>query len=244
MSKKIEYQYAMRQRGQNAAHLVTVWALNAILFSWLFLDLKISLKNWESLLLIPLVVAFVSVLNRLINSNMKAILVYWTPLRPIASFRYPLPGMRAFSELYKRDTRIDPVGLSGHFGGNTPTDPKEQNRAWFMLYVSVKSNPSVLSCYRDYMFSRDYASMSLILLFLMIGLAFYYSKEPIRPICYSIAIVLQCVLVKRQAARHGEIFVTTVLAMALLNQSSPLAPIEDVDSQDSLEDSVDDDSPS
>ena len=111
MSKKIIYQYAMNQKGQNAARLITVWVLNALLFSWLFLDLEIPLTNWTSLLFTPLAVGFISVLNRLIDSENKAKLVYWSPRKPIASVRYPFPGMRAFSELYRKDTRIDPIGL-------------------------------------------------------------------------------------------------------------------------------------
>lgn len=41
-------------KDQNAARLITIWALNAFFFLWIFLDWRISTDNWESLLLGPL----------------------------------------------------------------------------------------------------------------------------------------------------------------------------------------------
>ena len=142
-------------KDQNAARLITIWALNAFFFLWIFLDWRISADNWQSLLLGPLGVVLASIVNGLVGSDTKASIVFWR-------WNHPLPGTRVFSELIKCDNRIDQSRAELQIRGIFNLPPDEQNILWFEYYASVQANPLVISSERGYLFYRDYVSMLVI----------------------------------------------------------------------------------
>jgi hypothetical protein len=45
-----------------------------------------------------------------------------------------------------------------------PTDPQEQNAKWFQLYRRVADRLTVQAAHRNYLFYRDYAVISILLI--------------------------------------------------------------------------------
>ena len=75
---------------KNAVRLFTVWGVNALAFAWAFLGLYPFGSDWDSLYLVPLVIAIAAVLNGLIDPVSKERMVFF-------HWKYPFPAARAFS---------------------------------------------------------------------------------------------------------------------------------------------------
>ena len=85
---------------QNATRLLTVWTGNAIIFAWAFLDFEPTVDKWQSLLIVPLIVAATAILNGVID-----------PFRP-RHFQNPyLNSLLLTAEA--RGTRSDPKSATG-----------------------------------------------------------------------------------------------------------------------------------
>lgn len=147
----------------------------------------------------------IGVLNAQLSSDMKARIVF-------GKWRYPLPGAEAFSRFAKADDRIDYSALEAQFGP-FPTSPKEQSALWYKLYKTIGDDPSVRQVHREYLFTRDYACLALMLV-LIFGPIGLMKIEPMSTaLTYWGLLVLQFVLVVRASRNHGRRFVTTVLAL-------------------------------
>ena len=200
-------------KDQNAARLITIWALNAFFFLWIFLDWRISTDNWESLLLGPLGVVLASIVNGLVGSDTKAKIVFW-------KWNHPLPGTRVFSELIKRDNRINQSRAELQVKGIFKLSPDEQNILWFEYYASVQTNPLVISSERGYLFYRDYVSMLAIFSIPALLFGYYYSENMHSSVIYAISMALQYSLVMPVAIRTGNRFATTVVAVNFAQESN------------------------
>lgn len=97
------------------------------------------------LLLITLVVTF---MNRMGTDQVKLALVFWR-------VKHSLPGCRAFSKLAVGDPRIDLGRLKRAVGGEFPSDPEEQNKAWYRLYQQVRDSASIEDAHKEYLLFRD-----------------------------------------------------------------------------------------
>ena len=95
--------------------------------------------------LISLVVTF---MNRMGKDRVKQALVFWR-------IEDALPGCRAFSEHALKDPRIDLIALKRAVGGEFPTHPGEQNKAWYRLYQQVQDSPSIEDAHKEYLLFRD-----------------------------------------------------------------------------------------
>ncbi|WP_374312854.1 hypothetical protein [Dongia sp.] len=123
----------------------------------------------------------------------------------------PLPGSRAFSHYAQTDPRIDPAALAQKYG-TLPTDPKDQNRLWYKMYKSIENEAAVLQVHREYLFTRDYNGLALLML-IGLGIAGVIQIPSLETAGYYAAILLAQFWFTGQAARHhGQRFVTTVLA--------------------------------
>lgn len=74
---------------KNAARLFTVWGVNALAFAWAFLGFYPFGSDWDSLYLVPLVIAIAAVLNGLIDPVSKERMVFF-------HWKFPFPAARAF----------------------------------------------------------------------------------------------------------------------------------------------------
>lgn len=198
---------------QTPSRLIAVLVANVVAFVIFLKSDAISTAEFRRLTgevqdLLPgvLGIALLTVVNGLTGSNMKARLVFlrWSD---------PLPGCRAFTEHAPKDPRVDMGALSQKLG-EMPTESREQNATWYRLYRSVKSDPAVVQNHRDFLFTRDYAALSALMLVGLGGLALYQFEDWKRSSLYIVLLAAQYAVVRHVAARYGSRFVSTALAVA------------------------------
>jgi hypothetical protein len=143
-------------------------------------------------------------LNGLVPSDVKAILVYW-------KFKHPLPGSRAFSNLSKNDHRVNREKLEERFG-TLPEDPSNQNRLWYKIYRKNSNIIIVQNSHRSFLLARDLTSLSILFLFFL-GLPILILGSWPLNFFYFLVLILQYLIVCINAKNRGIRFVTNVLAL-------------------------------
>ena len=127
---------------------------------------KIIVGNWALLgqqlveaLPAGLALTLVGIINAQLSTEEKARIVFmrWTNA---------LPGCEAFSCYAGTDPRIDIESLRKEYGP-LPVVPQKQNALWYKLYKSVEAAPAVLQVHREFLFSRDYTCLALMVLILL-----------------------------------------------------------------------------
>lgn len=201
----------------NAPKLFALLAANVIFFYLLVHSDQVGAGNWPTsasgwveFLPAGVGVALVGILNGQISSDMKARLVF---LR----WRLPYPGSRAFSYHGPKDLSVDMAALD-RLHGPLPTDPKEQNVLWYRMYRAVAGLPGVAQAHRHFLFARDYAFMSLVMLVVLGGAACIAMKPVWSVAVYVLLLMLQWALATNAASVGGQRFVTIVLAHCATNQ--------------------------
>ncbi len=147
----------------------------------------------------------VLLLTGMLDHDIKAKLVYW-------KLKDPYPGCEAFTRHGPADVRVDMVALKKNVGV-LPTEPAEQNRKWFKLYLLVENEVAVLEVHKSYLMYRDMAAMSIPLSVLVPAAMFFTGAAQAAvwgsTILFAVQFFVCCV-----AARHsGKRFVCTVLAI-------------------------------
>jgi hypothetical protein len=173
----------------------------------------VETASWQTLLpqlakLWPagLATLLVGVLNSQLPPQAKASIIFMRR-------NNPLPGSRAFTHWLHEDPRIDVSRLLRRVG-RVPDDPKEQNALWYRLYQSVKDDHAVQSIHQDYLFSRDYACLVLLLSPVLLSFAAGYSKSIWPVVLIAALLAVQFALAVGSARQRGTRLVTTVLAIA------------------------------
>ena len=199
-------------KDQNTARLMAVIVTNLAVFLMILKTDALSAADFQRLMkdindLIPaaLAIALLTVANGLIGAQTKARLVFW-------HWTDPLPGCRAFSESAQRDPRVDIDALERKIG-KFPIDAREQNAVWYRLYKSVESDPGVTHNHRDFLFTRDYASLAVLFLVFLGALAIHQMDDWRLALPYVAFLAAQYLIVRHVATIYGHRFVTTVLAV-------------------------------
>jgi hypothetical protein len=161
------------------------------------------LRDYESLLPGAVVALIVGILNSQLNHETKARLVFWR-------WKYPLPGSYAFTKIAETDMRIDPDALEAAYGP-LPDEPAEQNRLWFKWYREYQDEVGISQVHREYLFTRDWAGLAVLLALALTPLAFWQMTDARAWLLIAI-FMLQYFAVRRSAKNHGERFVASVLA--------------------------------
>lgn len=144
------------------------------------------------------------ILTGFISSENKARLVFFR-------IKHALPGHRAFTELIKKDSRIDMQALARKLG-SLPKKPKEQNTVWYALYKKSTDSVIVQDAHKNYLLSRDLCTTSL--LFAIVGpLGIYYRTHNLKwCVLYSGLMALHYLVLAIVAQTYGNRFVCNVLA--------------------------------
>jgi hypothetical protein len=147
----------------------------------------------------------VLLLTGLLDHDIKAKLVYW-------KLKDPYPGCEAFTRHGPADVRVDMVALKKNTGV-LPTEPAEQNRKWFKLYLLVEKEVAVLEAHKSYLMYRDMVAMSIPLAVLVPAALLFTGAAAVAvwgsAILFAVQFLVCCV-----GARHsGKRFVCTVLAI-------------------------------
>jgi hypothetical protein len=167
---------------------------------------------------------FSLLLLNLLPTPIKETLVYWRR-------RDVLPGSRAFTDLGPRDGRVDMAAL-GYVHGPFPQTPQEQNQLWYRIYQKHEARSGVRDAQKSYLLYRELASVSLLLLVLLVAgslLAFLLTvRAPGRLEGMFAALLMGVyVLAAVNARNSGTRLVTNVLAVegAEADGKRPASPI-------------------
>jgi hypothetical protein len=196
---------------QNAPYLWTFFTFNVIAFLFMFFashfeiisrDVKAMLTFRSSGILIAPLLLFI--INGLLSSKQKAILVFW-------NFKNPLPGSRAFSLHGLKDSRVNMNKLLSHYNP-LPVTPEEQNALWYKLYRQNITDIVVQKSHREFLLGRDLVAMSFLFIILVAFPMLFLGLWPLS-LLYLGFLFLQYFIMLRIAQNHGRRFVTNILAI-------------------------------
>jgi hypothetical protein len=162
-----------------------------------------------STLLLPVPVLIASAL---LSSDVKAMLVYWR-------LRHVLPGHAAFSRHGPADSRIDLDALRRRLG-QLPTEPSEQNAAWYRLYQGVKSESAVIDANKGYLLYRDMAALSALSAVVVAVVLAVSGFDGALALVVLASLALQYLVTAIAARNSGTRLVRTVLAIYAANSDS------------------------
>lgn len=147
------------------------------------------------------------ILEGVIHSNFKAIIVFWRK-------RNPLPGCRAFSDIAPNDPRINMAVIKNMYPGGLPDDPHDQNVAWYELYRQHRNKPIVYDAHRFFLLTRDLAVLTVVLIpFCVVAHLFWGS--PASAIGYHMLLLaVIAILISFSAQSYGRRLVENVFAEA------------------------------
>ena len=200
---------------QNAPYLWTFFIFNAVVFLGLFfaLNFETIMNDFKSMLtfrssgiLVAPLILFV--LNGILSSNQKAILVFWR-------IKHPLPGSRAFSFYGSKDTRINMNRLEQLYG-TLPITPDKQNSLWYKIYRKNNLEVSVYQSQKDFLLARDLVSLAFLYI-ACAGLPMLYTATWPLKLYYLFFLLGEYLVLVRIAQNHGKRFVTNVLAIESVN---------------------------
>ncbi len=204
-------------KSANRINLIVYLVLNFLFFATLSGLVSIKIGEWDDLLkkwlapegiLIGILYSISIVLEGVISSDIKAVLVFWR-------VRNPLPGTRAFSDIAAKDPRIDMNALSNMFSGKLPEEPREQNAKWFSLYKKFGDAKMVLEAHKAFLLTRDLAALTIVLIPISIIGHIVFSAGLAVSLIH-ILILLGLYLITAIASRnYGNRFVANVLVEAV-----------------------------
>lgn len=210
---------------QNRPFLWTVTASNAAGFA---VAIGLGSPQWSGLegalakagQLAPTALGMVTVvvLNGLLSSDTKARLVF---LR----WREALPGHRAFSLHGKNDPRVDLAAIEAALNNPLPTEPAEQNRAWYRLLRQSEDDAVVAHAHKRFLALRDYTSLATVVLLTLGSMGFFIIPDQRTSITYAGLLAGQLLLARTAAKTYGVRLVTTVMARVqpVTNTAPPLS---------------------
>jgi len=144
------------------------------------------------------------VLNGLLSSNAKVILVFWR-------IKYPLPGSRVFSDLAKKDLRINLEKIREKYG-YLPKDSIEQNKLWYRIYKLHESKITILDSHKNYLLCRDLTGLSAIFLVVFTIFTLIFIGVKTRTFYYILYLFIQFLIISIATQNYGNRFVCNVLA--------------------------------
>jgi hypothetical protein len=190
---------------------VVLFALLAAILSPTLTDVNDFLSKLKSpsgffpILSFPLAI----VLEGLIHSDHKAVIVFWRTENPD-------PGSRAFSHIAPKDPRINMDRLHKLFPGGFPQDPDEQNSTWYRLYRKYSESPIVYDAHRFFLLTRDLAALTVVLIpFCIIAHLFWHSSVEVI-VSHVLVLAGLAFITLLSAKNYGKRFVANVLVEATL----------------------------
>lgn len=193
--------------------LWTFIILNFVIFYVTFIGKYINFLEinqfWRHFVTKESLIAFIApvitiILNGILPTRAKETLVFW-------KLKNPLPGSKVFSELAKKDSRIDLRKLIQMYG-EIPKSAKEQNQLWYKIYKSHESKVAVLSSHRNFLFTRDLTGISAVFLIVLPLVSLIAFGNSIQILFYSLYVILQYLVLSIVARNYGNRFVCNVLA--------------------------------
>jgi hypothetical protein len=211
---------------QNMPGLLALTGLNLAVFAVLASIEASKLTGWTKAwaLLLPagIGLAMIRVVNGQFNSRQKAFLVFW-------KWTHQYPASEAFTVHVPNDERLagmtdlaDKLGLPALPGtAGASADPANQESVWYGIYRSVETAPQVSQANRNFLFTRDYAAISFLMMVLL-GIAGLFVISPLRAaVFYLVGLVIQYLLVRHAACNYGVELVTNAIAFKATQKPAP-----------------------
>ncbi len=188
--------------------------INFIIFIYIILEIEINIENYSNLisgrgLLASSIALITFVLNGVITSRYKAILVFWRK-------ENIYPGCRVFTDLINEDDRIDKSALKEKYG-EIPKKPAMQNKLWYRIFKNHEFNTMVFHSHRNFLISRDLTGLSFLFL-IMYGVVASISMYIFNVIIwrfslYIVYLIIQYIVISKVSKHYGERFVCNVIAV-------------------------------
>ncbi len=197
---------------QNKANLILFLAWNVIVLLFVLsfplymsdgeeIAKKVLSENGLFMIFSPIILI---VLNGLLNSRLKVMVVFW-------KWRNGLPAHRAFTKYMYSDTRINIEGLKLKHG-ELPTDPILQNNLWYSISLKLKDEIIITDSHKSYLLSRDMTAISFVFL-LVIAIVFLSDIDFKVKVLSSFYYVIQYIVIMIVARNYGKRFTCNVLAI-------------------------------
>ena len=158
-------------------------------------------SQWSALGL-PLLLLIIS---GLASSKQKEIVVFWR-------VKNRLPGCRAFSDLARKDNRIDYKALR-KMVSPWPSSPDDQNRSWYKLYSKIQDQQVVLHSHQLYLLGRE-ATVLLFLFMVPTSLSVLFFAGAHRATPYFVFMAFQYFLCAVATQNFASRLVCNVLAIS------------------------------
>ncbi len=209
MTKRIKDTYQKHLWAFISANILIFWSI-FVYGSINFNKIKSSLYEFASVkgLIFILSPIITIVLNGIMPNSIKEAIVFW-------KVKNRLPGCRAFSHFAIRDPRINTESLKNKIG-EFPKEPDEQNRVWYSLYQQYGSDEIVWGSHRDFLLTRDLASLSLLFLVIFGSILIFYTNNFVS--MYLFYLIIQYLILSFSSRNYGNRFVCNVLAKASKNE--------------------------
>lgn len=149
--------------------------------------------------------ALVIGITSVVDATTKARLVFWR-------WRDPLPGSMAFSKYLLSDARIDVAAIRSRYAP-LPRSANHQNALWYTIYQRHQNAAAVQDAHMRYLFCRDAATATVLLLILVCLVAFWLQMPTALRATAILCLVVQYVVFAVAARRSGVRLVQTVLAL-------------------------------
>jgi len=196
---------------KNNSYLWSFFLFNLLVFLALFFvaHFQTIVKDYRAMftarnsgiILMPIILF---IINGLLTSQQKAVLVFW-------KLKNPLPGSKAFSFYSDKDSRIDLFKLQSIYG-TLPTDSAEQNRLWYKIYRKNNTEVSVENSHKEFLLGRDLVSITFLYI-IFAGIPMLILLFSTLSIYYLLFLVIEYLILVQVAKNHGIRFVCNVLAV-------------------------------
>lgn len=222
---------------QNWPGLLAITGLNILVFAVVIgvvgpdpVQFSKLTTAWAVLLPAGVGLAMIRVINGLIRGKNKNRLVYWELSQFLLKWKHPLPGSQAYTVYAKNDDRFSEADvkkkLLAGFTGNEEQknkhlkelmkSPEAQNDHWYgKVYAPMQDKPGVRQAEANFLFTRDYAAISFVMLFVLGAAGYFVMSSPATWGLYCCGLALQYLLVRHAARNYGIDTVTNAIAVWL-----------------------------
>jgi hypothetical protein len=146
------------------------------------------------------------VLLGIFPARLRDVLIHWR-------YPHPLPGSRAFTKIGPGDSRVSMENLTEKYGP-LPTDPAKQDLLFYSIYKAHADDIGVLDAHKSYLAARDLATITLVLLFLLVPLGLWFVPDHQRVFMYGLGMLAVYALTCIAAQRYDTRLVQNALAVA------------------------------
>ena len=169
-----------------------------------------SKSHLESLLILYLALLLTLIIGNLVNSKLKAVLVFW-------NWREPWPVNRAFTRYLQKEPPARP-GATDPDAGRKSIDPQAQKTLWGQIYGKYRNEPAIMEAATQFRLTQELTWLAFVILvfFGMGTLAIGHITA--QTIAYAACLLIQYICASMVARTAGTRFFCDVLAVGQIHK--------------------------